>query len=233
MGHYILTRPKDQASASADTLKARGYSVLNAPMAEPVALTFEIPDTRNAIVVTSRNGVKFGLNLMSDFGRPVFAVGDKTAEDARELGFYNVHVGTGTARGLMEQLKAFYKETGKPITHLRGEDLAFRVAGNLQRFKVKADDRITYSMKPTGVLPEDVLDALRAEEVRGVLFYSAKAADRFEDLMARNNMTGHLRQMVAYCLSDRIQASLLGPWLDVQAAKFPDENILFDLLPPA
>lgn len=96
MAHLLVTRPK--AGTTIKALKARGHHVTHAPLTELRPLAHSdtmhlIKDAEtdmaiNGVIVTSSNALTYAApQLISHLkGEPVFCVGQKTAQTARDLG---------------------------------------------------------------------------------------------------------------------------------------------------
>ncbi|MDF2799976.1 MAG: uroporphyrinogen-III synthase [Devosia sp.] len=102
MTTMLVTRPEPDAQSTLLRLDALGIDAIAAPLMTRQSLDANLPppDGFAAMTVTSANA----LRALSDRGvldrylhLPVFAVGDHTAWEARQLGFANVVSADGTA----------------------------------------------------------------------------------------------------------------------------------------
>lgn len=95
----LVTRSEPGASETAERLSAAGYL----PIVEPVfvieALPAEVPEF-DALAFSSANGARQFATLSPRRDTPVFCVGVRTAEAAREAGFVNVASADGDADAL-------------------------------------------------------------------------------------------------------------------------------------
>ena len=122
----LVTRPEPDNESTAAALRAKGLEVLLSPVLRFEAVAFEIdPDVRyGAVVVTSANALRA---LASHPAREsllklvVFAVGQHTAEAARQTGFQDVVAAGGDAAALrdlmMKRVRA--KALPKAATYAR------------------------------------------------------------------------------------------------------------------
>ena len=96
-----VTRAEPGASRTAARLEALGFEPVVAPLlaVRPLAPLIDLTGIA-ALAFTSRNGVEAFAALTSDRDRPVFTVGDATAEAARATGFTDVRSASGDARAL-------------------------------------------------------------------------------------------------------------------------------------
>lgn len=233
MKTVLVTRPDDLAESTIAALKGRGHTALHAPIMRVEKQSFEHPaDEERHLIVTSRNGVKFGLEALAERHFFVHAVGEATAEAARAAGYMNVRAGPGTAKGLLPQLIDLGTQHGAQFSHLCGEELAFNIAHHLTEKDISAETITCYRMVPNIDLPEDVVSALTAGDIDVVLFHSARAARAFEELLVEKGSLDWVKSVQALCLSSRIHSELMGPWRKISHAIMPTEKTLLSLLGP-
>jgi uroporphyrinogen-III synthase len=116
----LLLRPEPGLSASADRARALGLEVIACPLFEVEPLAWEAPnaDDYDALLLTSANAVRHGgPGLGSLKSLPVHAVGEATAEAAREAGFTIESVGDTNVADLLAGLA-----TSLRLLHLAGAD---------------------------------------------------------------------------------------------------------------
>src|SRR5262245_3790151 len=128
----LVTRPSPDAEATAAALRVRGFAVMSAPMLRFEPLPFHEDDTQyGAVIVTSANALRgIGPQLTGSAltKLPLFAVGDHTAEAARQAGFTKVISAKGDASALrdtvVERAKSGKLKKKSPLLYLAGEELA-------------------------------------------------------------------------------------------------------------
>jgi len=234
MPHVLLTRPAEEAVESRRRLEAMGYQVTVSPMIETAAVTFEMPEQGRSLVVTSKNGVRHGLRQLPHREWEVFCVGEATAEAARDEGFERVIVGSGTARGLMQELmKNSDSKVPRRFSYICGTEISYNIGDALQQRGMDAENITVYATRPAVNFSPEATEALAAGSISHVLFYSPRAASVFEELIAESAGSDVLRQLQAIALSTRIVSNLLGPWQEIHHAIVPTEDALFTLLPAA
>lgn len=230
MSTILVTRPIDEANLTAEKLELAGHRVVLAPMLKVEPVSFEIPDENRSIIITSKNGARMGLSNIGNKARPIFAVGDKTADEARALGFTNITVGPGTARKMVPMLlEAGISETRK-YTHLCGNALAYNICDVLAGEGLDAENTITYQTRGQRSLGVGVQEALNEGEIDIALFYSPRTATIFEEVVADYGRSDWLNNMDALCLSTRVADNLLGPWRSKSYAVIPTEKAMFSLI---
>lgn len=97
-----MTRTEPGASRTATRLAARGFEPLIAPVLAVRPIIQPAPDLSGitALAFTSPNGVAVFADLTPERALPVFAVGDVTAERARQAGFRTVTSASGALSDL-------------------------------------------------------------------------------------------------------------------------------------
>ncbi|WP_262693270.1 uroporphyrinogen-III synthase [Kordiimonas aquimaris] len=230
MTTILVTRPIDEATLTAEKLEAMGHSVIIAPMLQVEAVSFEIPDENRSLIITSKNAARLGLVNIGNKARPIFAVGEKTADEIRALGFTNVTVGPGTARQMIPMLLECGISEKRKYTHLCGSNLAYNIAAVLRDEGLDADHTVTYQTQPARSVSIGVQEALDAGEIDVALFYSPRTATTFEEVVADHGRSDWLRQMKAVCLSTRVADNLLGPWKSKEYAIIPTEKAVLSIV---
>ena len=109
----LVTRSEPGASETGDRLIAAGYL----PIIEPVFVIEPIPvevPFFDALAFTSANGARQFATLSPRRDDPVFCVGARTAEAAREAGFKNVTSADGDADALAQAILASLQTSKDP-----------------------------------------------------------------------------------------------------------------------
>lgn len=211
--HVLITRPHDDAVVLQDKLRALNITSTLAPT---LTLTFEDLsnlnfDSAQAIVVTSRNGLRSiehsGLveNLRS---KPVYTVGSATADYANAAGFGDVRTGPGTAKGLCQQIAKECDPEQGTIVHVAGAHLAFDLKAALGRLGFSVREITAYHARLASSLPEPAVAALKTNKVNSVILMSARSAQSFADLVKQHKLTQVTSQLHYFCLSSAVKDSL-------------------------
>ena len=120
MRKLLLLRPEPGLSASAERARAMGLHTICRPLfrVEPVAWQAPDPAEFDALLLTSANAVRLGGPEIAKLASlPVHAVGDATAEAARDAGFRVETIGGGNAVDLLARLPRTSR-----LLHVAGED---------------------------------------------------------------------------------------------------------------
>ncbi len=230
MARILVTRPKIEAMGTLQALLALGHQPVLQPMMTIETLTFPIPDATKTLIITSKNGARSGLANLPDVGMKIFAVGQATADIVNEMGFENLVTATGSVKSLMPILFAYGQENDAEFVHLSGEDISYDIVGALHEKGHPAVRTVTYAARKADAMDDDVQDALKRSLLDGVIFYSARSATIFEELIADYNGNHWLTSLDAYVISNRVAKAMMGPWGSVQTAPNLSESALIDLI---
>jgi uroporphyrinogen-III synthase len=236
----LVTRPQPDNEATAAALRAKGLDVLLAPMLrfEPVAFHDDADARYGAVIVTSANALRA---IETDLAAsrllllPLFAVGERTAEAARQAGFRDVTVAGGNAAALRDLIVASVRakalKKASTLLYLAGADLAGDVAGELGERGFSVVTHTTYRMIPVAKLPGDACDAFAANKVEAVLHYSRRSARAFLDAARAGGVEISALATPHCCISDAVASIVreVGA-TQVLVARAPDENGLFEAL---
>lgn len=152
---------------------------------------------------------------------PVFAVGDRTAEAFRELGFEMVYSADGDVEDLCALIGA-HVSSGK-ILYLAARDRRGKLEERLAEFGLSCVLEEIYSMEEAKAFPTETLTALQAGEIFIVLIYSARSAQVFRKLMAAAGSAGVMKKLLFVAISEQA-AEPLGAGLNVTIAARPRED---------
>lgn len=234
----VITRTRPDADALASKLDALGYDSLIEPMLDVSAThapTTHDPLCVEGLVVTSAQALRHLNTLVREIAfrhKPLYAVGPKTAALAIEMGWQNVHDGGGDVRALGSFLNT-RKEIGSSsrLLHVCGRDIAKDTKASLESVNCKIWDWVVYESDAVQALSPDFQNALRAGRIKGVLFYSARAAAAFASISRENVQTYDTKGMIFLCLSKAVLESLSSlENAGAYVAKTPDEDALLDVL---
>jgi uroporphyrinogen-III synthase len=236
----LVTRPQPDNNVTAAALRASGYTVLAAPMLrfERVMLSLDAGAHPQAVIVTSANALRALAEqpALPDLLRlPLFAVGDRTAQAARDAGFAQVVSAQGDAGALrdlvMKRAKKSGLTDGATLLYLAGADLARDLAGELGGHGFHVVTQTTYRMAPVVGLPDDVVAAFAAGTVDAVLHYSRRSARAFFQAAGHDGVEISALALPHCCLSEAIAAVAHDAGAtQVIAAAVPDEASLFAAL---
>ncbi|MCR9136827.1 MAG: uroporphyrinogen-III synthase [Alphaproteobacteria bacterium] len=235
-----MTRPEPGSTRTARTLRARGYQTLVMPLTRTVSLAADREWIRSApagaYVVTSGAAIRHWSEPTPAPGQlsiPLYSVGERTAELARDCGFTDVRVGPGDAGALAEML-VLDVETGrlivsesKPVIHMTGRvrKIDFETLMELRQIphrlaEIYDTEEISYS---TDYLLRNTMEG----EPVAALLYSHYGATLLMQYVNRSAADKILNNFVFYCLSAQVATALPNRFRDqIRIAKAPTEEAL-------
>ncbi|WP_426024403.1 uroporphyrinogen-III synthase [Brevundimonas sp. PWP3-1b1] len=218
-----ITRAEPGASRTAARLRDMGFEPIIAPLLAIENLTPPVPDLArfNALAFTSINGVAAFAALTRERDRPVFAVGDATAQAARDAGFADIRSASGDlhalARLIASELNDGVVLAPQAETPAGDFDAALANAGARN---VSIQPLTVYRARPTTVAAPTIFDA--------VLLHSPRAAK----ILTEQDIARMSRAVTA-CISAAAAAPLVTLGLTPAVAQTPDEASLLTILKAA
>lgn len=212
-----------------------GFQPILLPLTETAALPAGaglIPGDAVAVAVTSANAVRHAPKaaIAALAALPCHAVGTRTAEVARKMGFSSVIEGRGDAETLADSIASAFP--GKAIVYLCGRVRFPLFEQRLEAAGVRVRALETYDTLPVGYSDETILARLSGQPVDAVLLYSAKAAAALQVLTKRPALQGLFEKTLFFALSARIAAAFDdSAGKAIRIAAQPDEDALLGLLP--
>jgi uroporphyrinogen-III synthase len=233
----LVTRPPQPGARTAERLAAMGHAPLMLPLFEPMhdgekALA-GLAETDGPIAVTSAEAIRAMTEQPTAgrapyLNRPLFAVGDATAEQAKTAGFDNVIASTGNGADLADLMA---DGTRTPVLYLAGSPRAKTFESRARKIGLAVIIVECYRMQRLHV-PVEILRNLFADQAPdSILFYSRQTAQGF---FALHEIATNLDALIGIrllCLSNAV-ADAVPPELQghVTIAATPDEDSLLSLL---
>ena len=205
----LVTRPREQAAATARLLRAAGHEALIDPLLEIARLPLPelAPGEAAAAAVTSANAARAAAALASEL--PIFAVGAATAQALRAVG----RVAAGVADGDGRSLAALIGRSvpgGGTILHLCGRDVREGLAAALAAAGYTWRPVVVYEAVAASRLAPTTESAIREHRLGAALFYSPRSAAVFAALARTAGLDREFAPVVAGCLSEAVASSLAG-----------------------
>jgi uroporphyrinogen-III synthase len=225
----LVTRPLEQAAATAQKLVALGHRPVLAPVFEIVATGARPADKGFDLLLATSAQAFLGFEPSSGLlALPLGCVGAKTAEAGQRLGFKLHGVGADS-----EALAALLLAEGGPKSalYLAGRERKGLLEQLLRERNWRVEIVETYEARPVPTWPEDIRDALVRSEIDAIVHYSPRSAALALALIGRDPA----RRLRHFCLSFEI-ASLCRDWApeeQILASSHPDEESLMSLLRPS
>ncbi|MDB5538662.1 MAG: hypothetical protein JWQ89_389 [Devosia sp.] len=228
----LVTRPDPDASDTAARLGALGIEGVGCPLLVHETLDVGLPEPKGfaAVAVTSANALRAlderGV-LARYTGLLLYAVGDRTAAVARELGFAQVTSAEGAFADLVELLA--HAPLEGPIFYPAARDMSADLGKSLAPFGRMVITAEVYAMNPIAALPAGIAEQLGGE-IAAVLFYSKRTAQTFVRLTERVLDRHGRAQLGVLCLSEAVAEPLLDAhFVRVGLADYPSEEAMMGL----
>lgn len=210
MRRVLVLRPEPGASATVEKARAMGMDAVAVPLFAIEPVDWEVPDAAafDGVLLTSANAMRqSGEELRKLRGLPAYAVGEATAEAARELGFDIAATGDSGIDRLLGSI-----DPNLALLHLCGEDRR-APADQKQRITTIVVYRTT-PIEPVG---------LGAAKSAVAMIHSPSAARRFAELAPE-------RQSIAIAAISAAAAKAVGTgWATVECASQPNDDALLAL----
>jgi uroporphyrinogen-III synthase len=214
MSRVLVLRPEPGARATAERARKLGLDPVVLPLFEVEPIPWTAPDASgfDGVLLTSANAVRMAGDQLSTLrGLPAHAVGEATADAARDAGFDIASRGEAGVERLLDSLEPDLK-----LLHLCGED---RHEAQVTRQLVTAI--VVYRSKE---LPD--VD-LRPASAGVALIHSPRAGRRFAELVDRASI---VRGGVTIAAISPAAAEAAGEgWARVEAAERPADDVLLAL----
>jgi len=232
----LVTRPQENGERTAAVLRARGHTVILAPLLYIEAIAAEFgPGPFAAVLTTSANAaraVAAHARIEELRGLPLYTVGRRSAEAAKSAGFAIVHSADGDAHDLIRMVVRELTGAAAPLLYLAGEERSVDLDAELARHGLKTPTAVVYRATAAERLPDEAEQAIAGGELDGVLHYSRRSAATF--LRCAAAVTGlHTRALALshFCLSAQVAEPLLAAGsLHVRVAPRPDKGALLELI---
>lgn len=207
MRRLVVLRPESGASATVGRALERGLEAVAAPLFEVEPLAWEVPDADrfDGLLLTSANAARYSGTQLRRL--PVYAVGDATADAARELGYAIARVGDGGVDQLLGSI-----DSDVELLHLCGAD---------RRRPSNASQRIT-AIAVYRAVPVDLPDLTVARDAV-VLVHSPRAGRRLAELMRERGST------IIAAISPAAAEAAGDGWAAVECAEKPNDDALLAL----
>lgn len=210
MRRVLVLRPEPGATATVNRARERGLDAVAVPLFEVEAVAWEAPEAGNfdALLLTSANAVRFaGDELAKLRGLPAHAVGEATAEAARDAGFEIKATGGAGMDALLDSIAP-----GLKLLHICGADR-----------REPADPRQRISTIPVYRAKAIAQPDLSGAKGAVALIHSPRAGARFAELVKDRASTA------VAAISAAAAEAAGGDWKTVETAEAPTDEALLAL----
>jgi len=227
MNSILITRPKNQSQEIVKTLEDQGFSTFVEPLfsVEKIAIKKDLIDEKiSAIIVTSANACSALVDLSLPKDVKIFAVGKKTAQKLREIGFRNIAIPQeNSAIALKDLIIQTHKNKLDPILYFHGSIISLDFEKELNSFGFKVRKIASYETQEVENFSAELLQFSCEKSFKNVLIFSQNSAKIFEKLTRKHNLLEYFKGSQLVCLSEKILS-------DVKNFGFQN-SITFDQFP--
>ena len=230
MVRMLVTRPEPDASETARRLSALDIEAVVDPLLIAQTLPTTLPDARGfaALAVTSANALR-ALHDRGELPRflklPLYAVGDRTADLAKSMGFAEVV----SARGNLSDLVALLAKAGidGPVLYPAARQQAGDLAKALAPHGIMVITTPVYAMTAAPRFSDSTRTHLDAGTLHAGLFYSRRTAETFAALAQGLSDKAKLGML---CLSEAVAEPLIAAhFVRVALPDHPSEEAMMGL----
>ncbi|MGB3166102.1 MAG: uroporphyrinogen-III synthase [Alteraurantiacibacter sp.] len=212
-------RPEPGLQSTLRSARELGLAIIGRPLFEVVPIRWKVPDAAgfDGLLIGSANAIRHGgdaLEALHDL--PIHAVGEATAEEARERGFAIATIGDGGLQQVVESLD--------------GEHRLLRLAGTEHvplalSETITVDTRVVYDVRALPLTGSDEISLRAAEPL--VLLHSAAAARHFAAECGRRGLDK--TRIGLACIGPRVAEAAGKGWRVKESAPHPDDAALLAL----
>ncbi len=222
----LLTRAAEDAARTRVLLEARGHRVVLSPVLRYTGTGASLPnEPPDAVVASSARAFVHAAAPAWDVASlPLYLVGQRTRDAARDAGFSGPTSVTATAVALAAALRPVPPQH---LLYLAGVDRKAELEAALAGGPHRLDVVETYAAQAATALRPEAIAVLRDGQIDAVLHFSRRSAAIFRRLAEATGLD--LRRPAHLCLSADVAAVFAGfPHLRVAAE--PDEVALLALV---
>lgn len=230
MIHVLLTRLHEDSLAVAEELQAMGVKTSIIPLQGVKFFPLITPlDDIQALVFTSKNGVRAFCRSYSQRDMIVYCVGDGTAELSLKSGFKRVHSAKGNVHNLVDLIKKRCNPSGKMLLYISGKDISHDLGSLLPDYPV---ERIVgYEIKDQFELTETDIQALINPSITHVCLFSNKSGERFGKVIKKYKCEETCKGRICVTFSEEVanQVEHL-PWEAIKTLDHPSLDAMFEYI---
>jgi uroporphyrinogen-III synthase len=228
-----VTRPLEDSERTAAVLRARGHEVLMAPLMQVETVKAALATNWGAVIVTSANAAAALASHPARDGLiklPLYAVGKRSADAARAIGFTDIVTAGGDLRDLLRIVSARRPDAKAPVLYVAGEDRSGDLIGDLAVRGIAAELAVVYRAV-AAPFSAALVAALKAGEIDAVLHFSTRSAEIYLAGASEAGIAIQALDVRHLCLSAQIAEPLKAAGAaNVAVAARPDEAALIALV---
>ncbi len=230
MPMLAITRPLEDAASLASALADLGIETIAAPLMVIEAISGPEVDLEGVqgVLFTSANGARTFAVRSSDRDIPVYAVGDATARASKDLKFKNVTTANGDVDALAALVSRLCDPDNGDVLHACTSIVAGDLSGILAKNGFRVVRHVLYQATAAQELSVDLIEAIRAKKVDGMIVYSPRTAHILDTLMGDAGLSTAFADMKLFALSQNASKASTSAWHERIIAAHPCQESLLE-----
>jgi len=215
----LVTRPFVQAREFAADIEKIGFIPLIQPLLDIHFIPFSFGNIikPKAILLTSLHGLGSEKPPLDWADIPVFTVGLKTKDVARDAGFHNIYSGDGDIDDVIPLIRQHIPALSR-LLYMRGEHIQRDSKTLLPDYQI--DEKITYDAKPVRKFDDNILNSFTNIDI--LTLFSARSGAILKDLLSQYHLASRLKSIKLLCLSRAVLESVKElNWTSCHVAEHP------------
>lgn len=208
MARVLVLRPEPGATTTIERARAMGLDAVATPLFAVGPLDWAVPEASafDGLLLTSANAVRHGGDgLQALRGLKAYAVGEATAQAARDAGFHVAATGDAGVARLLATI-----ESDLRLLHLCGVDR-------------RPTDGARQSVTPIPVYRSELVDDVHIADANLALIHSPRTAARFAELVEDKS------SIIIAAISQAVADAAGDGWRAVEIAEQPSDEALVAL----
>jgi uroporphyrinogen-III synthase len=210
----LITRARGDEHTLTEALHDAQLNVIHEPLTEIIllhtarsALEYALQNEPDAILITSRHGVRALASLTTLRDLPLLCVGEATLEAAFSLGFHRAVVTGETADDMIEYVRSAYDDDAKFI-YPSAEHVNTDLVEALAQFGMSVERVVVYEAQAVASLSDILLEHIKHGQIDAITFLSGRAAKIFTELAENTGIKNLCHKIHACCMSENIASGL-------------------------
>lgn len=223
----LLIRSQEDVLSMEMKLKAKGLEVSHYPLFKPQFFPIPLLKDPQAFIITSKNAIRAlkGSDHLKKI--PLYTVGDKTADLAKDFGFLDVTSASGTSDDLIQLILQRVPRNQGVLWHLSGEDVKGNIIESLNCEGFEAKRQIVYRIEDVTDFPPSLCTELKRQFITHVIFCSPRTTSMFINLLKKQKLEKKACHITSLCLSKDIKEKASGlQWKEIWVSPNPNINDL-------
>jgi uroporphyrinogen-III synthase len=227
--YALITRPFADAQLTAVSLTAMGIDSFIEPLLTIRPINTILPQNYYGLIVTSSNAVRSLSNV--DKSKPLIAIGENTAETARQHGFTNVKNAHADVDNLIKYITHKYQPNIGKFIYAAGEITKGNLEQQLSAQGFSIEKIEVYQAIAAKKLSRACIEKFQQQKFGTVLLYSARTAEIFYNLITASKLENILSSTQAFCLSENVAKPIRSlQWKNIHIAKQPSNEYILELI---